>query len=284
MAAEDVLFYVHNQPIAARRWHSGAAHRVLALHGWLDNCASFDFLAPLLPALDIVALDLPGHGKSYHRAHLGGYNIWQDIAEIVQIVSQLGWSEFSLLGHSRGAMINSLIAASFPAKVTHVVAIDALLPEPLSAAMAPAQLALAAERVVESSQRPRHYYPSFEAAVASRMHGLTKLTLADARALAQRGVGSDNSGYYWGGDYKLTSPSEIKYTPDQLDAFAAQITAPVLLIIGQDGITHRMDNFDRFRKKIAQLRTVPLVGGHHLHMSTQCVNVASHIHSFILDR
>ena len=42
--------------------------KVLALHGWLDNAASFIPLAGQLPHLDLVMLDLPGHGRS---AHLG---------------------------------------------------------------------------------------------------------------------------------------------------------------------------------------------------------------------
>ena len=41
--------------------------RVLALHGWLDNAASFLPLAARLPALDLVMLDLPGHGRSGHE-------------------------------------------------------------------------------------------------------------------------------------------------------------------------------------------------------------------------
>ena len=48
------------------RWGSTGDAPILALHGWLDNAASFVRLAPLLADADVVAIDLPGHGYSDH--------------------------------------------------------------------------------------------------------------------------------------------------------------------------------------------------------------------------
>ena len=51
--------------------------KILCLHGWLDNAASFNRLVPLLldSAEDIptqiVALDFPGHGLSGHKSSDG---------------------------------------------------------------------------------------------------------------------------------------------------------------------------------------------------------------------
>ena len=57
--------------IAAKKWTSTETESseenvrkrpLVALHGWLDNAASYDGLAPLLPLTryDLISLDLPG--------------------------------------------------------------------------------------------------------------------------------------------------------------------------------------------------------------------------------
>ncbi|KAB5523487.1 hypothetical protein PHYPO_G00153120 [Pangasianodon hypophthalmus] len=51
-----------------RAWGPDHGRPVLCLHGWSDNCGSFNTLIPLLPAdWRCVAVDLPGHGFSSHR-------------------------------------------------------------------------------------------------------------------------------------------------------------------------------------------------------------------------
>ena len=83
-------------------WGDERSPPVLALHGWLDNAASFAVLAPRLANFHIVALDLTGHGKSSRRSADASYQIWDDLPEILGVVKQLGWNNFELMGHSRG--------------------------------------------------------------------------------------------------------------------------------------------------------------------------------------
>ena len=52
--------------IAGLRQGEAGQPRVLALHGWLDNAASFLPLAAHLDGVELVAPDLPGHGRSAH--------------------------------------------------------------------------------------------------------------------------------------------------------------------------------------------------------------------------
>ena len=68
--------------LAALAWGEPSAPTWLALHGWLDNAASFSRLAPLLCTrlgVRIVALDFSGHGHSLHGA--GDYALALELAK-----------------------------------------------------------------------------------------------------------------------------------------------------------------------------------------------------------
>ncbi|MBW8822952.1 MAG: alpha/beta fold hydrolase [Xanthomonadales bacterium] len=102
------------------------APRVLALHGWLDNAASFIPLAAHLAGIELVAVDLPGHGRSVHLPPGAIYTFEMAVHHVLDIADALGWERFTLLGHSMGAGIASLVAAACPQRVERLVCIEAL--------------------------------------------------------------------------------------------------------------------------------------------------------------
>ena len=99
--------------IAGLRNH-GDGPRVLALHGWLDNAASFIPLAQHLHGIDLVAIDQPGHGRSAHLPPGTDYSFVGALNAVLDVADALGWDRFALLGHSMGAGIGSILAASLP--------------------------------------------------------------------------------------------------------------------------------------------------------------------------
>ena len=104
MDFEEVRLSLPHIELAAHLYGPEDGLPVLALHGWLDNAASFARLAPKLEGLRIVALDFAGHGHSEHRSAGAGYALWDYAYDVLQVAEQFGWARFSILGHSMGAI------------------------------------------------------------------------------------------------------------------------------------------------------------------------------------
>ena len=81
--------------VAALRWApsraAGSRKKALAIHGRLDNAASYLGIGPLFAAagIDLVALDLPGHGKSSWKDD-GMYSLTSQSASILLALDSLG--------------------------------------------------------------------------------------------------------------------------------------------------------------------------------------------------
>ncbi len=109
MAAKEKKFHVFGQTLAALSW-DGEGEPVLALHGWLDNAASYIPLASQWQR-PMVALDFSGHGHSDHRPDGVVTHLVDHVRDVLAVADQLGWQRFTLVGHSMGAGIACLFAA-----------------------------------------------------------------------------------------------------------------------------------------------------------------------------
>ena len=273
-------FQVQGLTIAAKEWGEPGAMPVIALHGWLDNAASFDLLLPHLSNLHVIALDCAGHGKSSFRSADAGYNIWQDIAEVIEIADQLGWQQFALLGHSRGAIIASLIAGTFPQRITHAALIDGHMPGLGDVRGSAKQMARAIVENRRFADATPSFFDSFEAAAKARASGFVSLQPQAATVLAQRGVRQAKRGFYWHNDQRLKAASQIKLTTGHVEDFHRAIKADVLLILAEDSPFTSASNNEQILSWIENLQLETLQGSHHLHMEEQAPKVAQLIQKF----
>lgn len=277
------VFQLGGVSIAAKRWGPKTGLPTLALHGWLDNCASFDVIAPLLAShCDLVCIDSAGHGLSGHRSHLGAYNIWQDVIELFAIADRLGWDEFNLIGHSRGAMVAFLAAGTFPLRIKNLVMIDGILPVTARADEAPKILADAIAYLKADSSRVKQYYSSLNAAVTARSRGLFPLSENDALLLAQRGVKETERGFAWCYDHKLMVGSEVRFSLEQINAFRDALPARKLLIKADQGILVSNELILQWLATVTELTQLTVAGEHHAHMLEQGANIAPRILEFFL--
>ncbi len=257
--------------ICGLRWRNNpAAPPTLALHGWLDNAASFSLLAEHLAPLDLWAIDLPGHGLSEHRPPPGSYNLWDDLLDILALADELGWKQFNLLGHSRGALISTLLAATMPERIARVVLLDAVWPMPVQAQEAPALLRkyLHDQRSYTEKKLPR--YPNFAAAVKARQK-TTGLNAEAASLIVKRGVDVAVDGSVsWRSDPRLTLGSAFKLTEQQNHAFLAAVAAPMLILFAEDGYA-RIEGIEKQLQQYQGISCRVLPGSHDFHLQDPSV-------------
>lgn len=265
---EEVRLSLPHIELAAHLYGPEDGQPVIALHGWLDNAASFARLAPKLPGLRIVALDFAGHGHSQHRPAGASYALWDYALDVLQVAEQFGWQRFSLLGHSMGAIVAVLLAGALPERIERLALIDGLLPFTGEADVAPEKLgeALKAQLALAGKRKP--VYASVERAIQARMHGVAALTREGAELLAQRGLMPVPGGYTWRTDSRLTLPSPLRLTQAQARAFVQRLSGPVSLVLAEQGLPLGHAGF------AAMLDELPfavhtLAGGHHLHLDDE---------------
>lgn len=271
--------------IAALRCGDAGAPRVLALHGWLDNAASFVPLAPHLPGIDLVAVDLPGHGRSVHLPPGADYSFAGTVHTVLDIADALGWETFALLGHSMGAGIASLVAAACPRRIARLVAIEALgaLAEVPERTVERMRDAVAATRALRGKRL--RVFPDVDAAVRARMQaGVLPGSGLDepiARLLVERGLAAVDGGHAWSSDPRLTLPTMTRMTEPQVRDLVAGIECPTRVVHADPAQPYLPDALRRERAALLpQGELVVLPGGHHLHME-QPAAVAAAIGDFL---
>lgn len=267
-------------PLAALRGGEGGVP-VLALHGWLDNAASFVPLAPYLRGVELVALDLPGHGRSPHLPAAAEYSLPGTVHTLLDAADALGWARFAVLGHSMGAAIGSILCAAAPERVTRFVAIEALgaLSDTAEHTTARLREAVAARRALRD--KALRVFPDVATAVRARMQA-NGLSEPVARLLVERGVRPVENGWVWSTDQRLTITTAVRMLEAQVRDLLANIVCPVRVIYADPPQPYFPEPLRRERAGLlARGETVVLAGGHHLHME-QPDAVAAAIGEFFL--
>lgn len=254
--------------LSGLRGGRAGAPRVLALHGWLDNAASFAPLAPHLPELELVALDMPGHGASAHLPASADYLLLAFVRAGFAAADALGWDRFALLGHSLGGVIASLMAAACPERVDRLLTIEALgaLTEVEERTTQRLRDAFAAQALLPRKQL--RVFPDIAAAMRARLQaGTGDLGEAAARLLVERGLAPVDGGFVWRSDPRLTTPTAVRMTEAQSRNLVAGIACPTRVIFAEPAQTYFPDPARRARAALLPRgELVVLPGSHHLHM------------------
>ncbi len=273
MNPEQIHVELPGLHLRAKRWGSRAGIPVLALHGWLDNANTFDRLLAhldgdgLLGHLNVVALDLPGHGHSAHRIS-GPYHFIDAVADVLAAADALQWERFSLLGHSMGAGIATLLAGSFPRRVRRMALVEGLGPLTDAEANAPTRLARSLQ--VEKRKRQRtggkRVYET-ESIAAEHVAQATGMRVESARILVTRGLKAVDGGFIWRADARLRIASRQRLSEAQLHAFLRAVECPTRLLTATEGYPRDAESLAaRIACLNAEFDHFEVEGSHHVHL------------------
>lgn len=278
MPAEELELHIPGARLAARAWGPRDGEPVLALHGWQDSAASFDALAPLLPRLRLVALDLTGHGRSSWRPAGVAYTFIDWVVDAQAAATALGWTRFAILGHSLGAAMACCIAGTWPERIARVALLDGFAPRTQPPEEGPQRLAeFVASR---ASERAPRLLESRDAAARRLAEAVPGLSLAAAAILVTRGTRDVDGGVTWSRDPRIVDGPPLRLSLEQILAFLRRVRCPVLWLAPSDGWAHGGERVAAAREALTQLTVVAVDGTHHAHVD-RAAAVAAHLSPFL---
>jgi len=278
MTTNELSVKVGNLSVAVKTWGHADKPPVLALHGWLDNAATFDCLAPYFPDYYWIAPDMPGHGLSENRGAGAEYSLWSYCTEVMQVANAMELDRFTLIGHSMGGGIASLLAGLFPQRLGKLVLLDVLGAIATGTGEMIPQMQKALSQRVDKPLRKAGQYPSYEAAVNARAR--VGVSTKAAELLGKRGIRKAEGYWYWGHDQRLTRKSLLSLTEEQVAVFLQAIECPVL-VLGSTEAVFAEEVIERRAALVRDIQLEMLPGGHHQHLDGDVESVATLIQGFL---
>ena len=259
-------------------WNPSGKTLVFALHGWLDNLATFESMVEYLPEIRLIAFDFPGHGHSDHIPDGAAYHFVDGIYFIDDLAKHFLQDSINLLGHSMGGAVSCLYAAAQSEKVSKLMLIESLGPLTASSEESLQLLnkAITHRSALANKQKP--LYKTFNEALEARA-AASSIDSELIAGIVGRGLAKVDEGYTWRADSRLRVPSATRLGAEQLEKILSNIQATTRVIEGSSGFFQKNEQAILRRQQFANLDTIVVEGGHHVHLEKpqEC---ARHISEF----
>src|SRR5690348_10180836 len=99
-------------------------HHVLAVHGWFGSARGWGSLPDYVDrsAYTYAFMDLRGYGE--RKQVPGEFTVEEAAADAIALADELGWDQFSVVGHSMGGKIAHQILLQAPERVRKLVGLN----------------------------------------------------------------------------------------------------------------------------------------------------------------
>ena len=250
--------------------HGGSGYPVLLLHGYPQTHACWHLVAPqLAERFTIVCPDLRGCGDSAKPpsdAEHFSYSKRVMAQDQVTVMQSLGYKEFAVVGHDRGARVAHRMALDHQDKITKLALLD-IVPTSWAFANVNQETASAAfnwffsiqtdelpERLIEAE--PTFYLEWLLDHWAATRDALTPEARADYRRCFDAAtIRATNE--------EFRAAATIDLVHDEADQ-EHKITCPVLLLWSATGMWAKYDILEIWRARAVDVRGVAMESGHFL--------------------
>jgi esterase len=238
---------------------------LVLVHGLGDQAASWQrFAAAMEPEVDVLALDLAGHGQAPPAAD---YRYAAFVDQVAHSVA--GLERFALLGHSVGGAIAWLYAARNPQRVTHLILVEPAAPHQSPFLHGP-------------TPEPRHPYTY--ASLAEATHAMRMLDPSVTEAETRRDYRQRSDGRWEPAFDPAIFPPLVEDAKAHAAEFRAElrsIRAPTLLVRGERSMASKAQ-LEEITGEIPKARLVSLPDAPHFMHRQQPVELASLVKDFLL--
>ncbi|MBN2414061.1 2-succinyl-6-hydroxy-2,4-cyclohexadiene-1-carboxylate synthase [candidate division KSB1 bacterium] len=96
---------------------------VLFLHGFMGSTRDWEVVVEKLKhkSINILTIDLPGHGKTRINTDEKSYSIPETANRIIQVLDHLDIQKCSIVGYSMGGRLALYLVLTYPERFTHLV-------------------------------------------------------------------------------------------------------------------------------------------------------------------
>uniref|UniRef100_A0A4W5P4E3 Serine hydrolase like n=1 Tax=Hucho hucho TaxID=62062 RepID=A0A4W5P4E3_9TELE len=259
--------------IRGKVWGPDHGRPILCLHGWADNCGTFNTLIPLLPKeWKYVAVDMAGHGLSSHRPPGVFYSFPAYVADIRRVIGALQWKRFSIIGHSMGD-------ALYPEMVESLVHLDSYGFLPTDAKELHTVIRQGFEGMLEFEKKKdekKEKVYTYENALKRLLAANPSLSEQSAHILLERGLAQVEGGVVFTRDFRINLRNVVRVSLEQSLELQSRIQARVLVVLAEQGFekmfsepqqkTFTTTLLQGYKDQSGMVVNVP--GDHHVHLNT----------------
>jgi haloacetate dehalogenase len=244
---------------------------ILMLHGFPQTKAMWSRIAPLLAQEHtVICADLRGYGDSDHPPCLidaSNYSFRAMAGDQFALMQALGFEQFHLIGHDRGARTSHRLALDHPQAVKSLAMMD-IVPTTTLFNETTRQIASAywhwyflsqpapfPERLIEAN--PDYFYEACLLGWGSaKLEDFEPDQLADYRRCWRKPSMIQGSC----GDYRAAASIDLANDMADIDA---KVKAPSLVFYGDHGVMNKLyDIAALWKPRLTQIQTASLPGGH----------------------